>query len=74
VLIYGAWVFLIMMATFLGTGGARATEVDETSQRVPLREQLGAVLANRPFMMMVGIKVLQFVALWPLVRPRRFSW
>jgi GPH family glycoside/pentoside/hexuronide:cation symporter len=61
--IYGAWVFLIMLATFVGTGGARATEVDETSQRVPLREQIGAVLANRPFMMMVGIKVLQFVAL-----------
>lgn len=61
--IYGAFVFLIMMTTFVGTSAARMTEVDETSQRTPLREQLAAVLANKPFMMMVGIKVLQFVAL-----------
>lgn len=61
--IYGALVFLIMLTTFLGTSGAQATEVDENSHRLPIREQLAAVLSNKPFMMMVGIKVLQFVAL-----------
>lgn len=61
--IYGALVFLVMMTTFLGTRTASASQIDEVAARVPMREQLRAVLDNRPFMMMVGIKVLQFVAL-----------
>lgn len=61
--IYGALVFLVMMTTFLGTRTAGMAPIDEAAARVPMREQLRAVLDNRPFMMMVGIKVLQFLAL-----------
>ncbi len=61
--IYGALVFLIMVITFAGTGRARMAPIDEVAHRVPLREQLSAVFSNRPFMMMVGIKILQFIAL-----------
>ncbi len=61
--IYGALVFLIMVVTFAGTGRARMAPIDEVAHRVPLREQLTAVFSNRPFMMMVGIKILQFIAL-----------
>jgi GPH family glycoside/pentoside/hexuronide:cation symporter len=57
----GIVVFALMLTTFLGTSGARAN--DAPMGRVPIREQLQAVLDNRPFMMMVGIKVFQFVAL-----------
>ena len=61
--IYGALVFLIMMTTFFGTRSANAPSVDDAAHHVPVREQIRAVLDNRPFMMMVGIKVLQFIAL-----------
>jgi GPH family glycoside/pentoside/hexuronide:cation symporter len=61
--IYGALVFAVMMTTFLGTRSANASQIDEAASHVPIREQLRAVLDNRPFMMMVGIKVLQFIAL-----------
>jgi len=61
--IYGGLVFLVMTTTFLGTRTASASQIDEAAVRVPIREQLRAVLDNRPFMMMVGIKVLQFLAL-----------
>ncbi|MEZ5459264.1 MAG: MFS transporter [Steroidobacteraceae bacterium] len=59
----GAVVFAAMLVTFLGTRGAHAPDTDAASLRVPLREQAQAVIGNRPFMMMVGIKVLQFFAL-----------
>ena len=61
--IYGALVFAVMMTTFFGTRTANASQIDEAASHVPIREQLRAVLDNRPFMMMVGIKVLQFIAL-----------
>jgi GPH family glycoside/pentoside/hexuronide:cation symporter len=59
----GGVVFVIMLATFLGTSGARGGDVDAVQPRYTFREQVNAVLGNRPFMMMVGIKVLQFLAL-----------
>lgn len=59
----GAVVCIVMLVTFLGTGSAHAEAHDESSHRMPLWQQLRAVLDNRPFMAMVGIKVLQFVAL-----------
>lgn len=59
----GAVVFAAMMITFLGTRGAHAPDADAASLRVSLREQAQAVISNRPFMTMVGIKVLQFFAL-----------
>jgi GPH family glycoside/pentoside/hexuronide:cation symporter len=61
--IYGAVVFLVMMTTFFGTRMGAHQAVDESAQHVPIREQVQAILDNRPFMMMVGIKVLQFIAL-----------
>ncbi len=61
--IYGAIVFLVMMTTFLGTRSGTHAAIDESASHVPLREQVQAILDNRPFMMMVGIKVLQFIAL-----------
>jgi GPH family glycoside/pentoside/hexuronide:cation symporter len=59
----GAFVFLAMLITFLGTRTAHAERVDEVEARVPFIEQVRAVLDNGPFMAMVGIKVLQFIAL-----------
>jgi GPH family glycoside/pentoside/hexuronide:cation symporter len=59
----GAFVFLAMLITFLGTRTAHAERVDEVETRVPFIEQARAVLDNGPFMSMVGIKVLQFIAL-----------
>jgi GPH family glycoside/pentoside/hexuronide:cation symporter len=59
----GAFVFLAMLITFIGTGTAHAERVDEVETRVPFSEQARAVLDNGPFMAMVGIKVLQFIAL-----------
>lgn len=62
-LIGGALVFAIMFATFLGTRGAHGGEVEAVQPRYSFRDQVNAVIGNRPFMMMVGIKVLQFIAL-----------
>jgi GPH family glycoside/pentoside/hexuronide:cation symporter len=62
-LIAGATVCCVMLLCFAGTSGARNTVADAAALRVPLREQLRAVLDNRPFMMMVGFKLLQFLAL-----------
>lgn len=62
-LIGGALVFAIMFATFLGTRGAHGGEVEAVQPRYSFGDQVSAVLGNRPFMMMVGIKVLQFFAL-----------
>lgn len=59
----GAFVFVAMMIAFIGTNSAHAERIDETEPRTPFMEQMRAVLDNRPFMAMVGIKVLQFVAL-----------
>lgn len=59
----GAFVFVAMLITFLGTRTAHAEQIDEMAARAPFPEQMRAVLENRPFMAMVGIKVLQFLAL-----------
>jgi len=62
-LVGGAVVFVVMMVTFFGTRGAHAEAVEESNHRMPMWQQLRAVADNGPFMAMVGIKVLQFVAL-----------
>jgi len=59
----GAFVFLAMLITFFGTSTAHAERVDEVEARTPFLEQMRAVADNKPFMTMVGIKVLQFLAL-----------
>ncbi len=59
----GAFVFIAMLITFFGTRTAHAERLDEVEVRTPFLEQVRAVLDNRPFMTMVGVKVLQFVAL-----------
>ncbi|MFO1426499.1 MAG: MFS transporter [Steroidobacteraceae bacterium] len=60
-LIAGAVVLVVMVATFLGTAGARAHETP--APHVPIREQARAVLGNEPFMLLVGMKVLHFAAI-----------
>jgi glycoside/pentoside/hexuronide:cation symporter, GPH family len=62
-LIAGLAVFVAMLIAVLGTARARAIHSAEAVRHVPIREQFRAVLDNRPFMMMVGIKALQFFAL-----------
>ena len=59
----GAFVFVAMLITFFGTRTAHAEPVDEVEARTPFLEQARAVLDNRPFMAMIGVKVLQFIAL-----------
>ncbi len=59
----GAFVCIAMLITFFGTSTAHAEAIDEVEPRTPFMEQVRAVLDNQPFMAMVGIKVLQFVAL-----------
>jgi len=59
----GGFVLVAMLITFFGTSTAHAERVDEVEARTPFLEQVRAVLDNRPFMAMVGIKVFQFVAL-----------
>ncbi len=57
----GALVGLVMFTTFLGTHGARASEASEV--HLSILEQIKTVASNHPFMLLVGVKVLQFVAI-----------
>lgn len=59
----GALVCVVMLITFFGTRGAHVEAQEAGQHRMPMWRQLRAVLDNGPFMAMVGIKVLQFVAL-----------
>jgi GPH family glycoside/pentoside/hexuronide:cation symporter len=60
-LVFGAIVGAVMLATFFGTRGVRSHDVP--APRLTLRQQAAAVLNNRPFMLIVGMKILHFVAL-----------
>ena len=57
----GIFVALVMSATFLGTKGARASEPDKAS--VSLGDQILMVARNQPFLLLVGVKILQFFAI-----------
>jgi GPH family glycoside/pentoside/hexuronide:cation symporter len=57
----GAFVFVTMMITFLGTHGVRATR--RVAHAAPLRDQLRTALSNRPFNLLLGVKVLQFIGI-----------
>ena len=60
-LIGGALVGLVMFMTFLGTKGARASEPSEV--HLSLAQQIKTVAENRPFVILIGVKVLQFFAI-----------
>ena len=55
------FVFAAMMITFLGTHGVRATQ--RVAHSAPLREQLRTATSNRPFNLLLGVKVLQFIGI-----------
>lgn len=57
----GAFIGLVMFTTFLGTKGARASEPSEV--HLSLGQQIKTVAENRPFVILIGVKVLQFFAL-----------
>jgi GPH family glycoside/pentoside/hexuronide:cation symporter len=60
-MIMGAVVCVAMLITFLGTSSTRITQRSEKQE--PFREVLKAIISNRPFMTLVGIKVMQFIAI-----------
>lgn len=57
----GALVFLFMCIAFAGTSGARASS--QTRSSMKLGESIRTIFDNKPFMTMVGVKVLQFIAI-----------
>ena len=57
----GALVGLVMFTTFLGTKGARASEASNT--HLSVLEQIKTVANNRPFVLLIGVKLLQFFAI-----------
>jgi len=60
-LVGGALVGLVMFATFLGTSSARASQPSEV--HLSLLEQAKTVAQNRPFLLLIVVKVLQFFAI-----------
>ncbi len=54
-LIYGAFIALVMSASFFGTARARFTE--RVRATMPLSERIAMVLGNRPFMLFLGVKL-----------------
>ena len=60
-MIFGALVFGAMLTTFLGTGSARTRRF--IPHHVSIREQWRTALENRPFMILMGVKVLQFIGI-----------
>ena len=57
----GIFVGAVMFATFLGTRGTRASVPSEI--RLSLRQQIRTVIDNRPFLLLIGVKTLQFFAI-----------
>ena len=57
----GALVGLVMFATFAGTKGARASVPSDI--HLSLGKQIKTVAENRPFLLLILVKVLQFFAL-----------
>lgn len=60
-IVMGVLVGVAMLITFLGTASSRITEA--TERREPFRAVIKAILSNGPFMTLIGIKVMQFVAI-----------
>ncbi len=61
-LIFGAVVLLAMLITFRGTRGAYAAPADK-QPKLSVWLQIRTVLANSPFLLLIGAKCTQFVAL-----------
>ena len=59
--VVGAIIAATMLTAFVGTAGARATATTKTTLR--MREQLASILGNKPFVTLIGFKVLQFIAI-----------
>ncbi|MEO0574834.1 MAG: MFS transporter [Pseudomonadota bacterium] len=57
----GVVVFALMMIAFFGTSGARASEYTKSSLR--LTENIRSITDNKPFMTLIGVKILQFTAI-----------
>jgi GPH family glycoside/pentoside/hexuronide:cation symporter len=57
----GALVGLVMFTTFLGTKGARASVGSEI--HLSVLDQIKTVASNKPFVLLIGVKVLQFFAI-----------
>ena len=60
-MIFGVVVFIAMLTTFLGTSAARTREF--VAHHVSFREQWRTALQNRPFLILMGVKVLQFIGI-----------
>ncbi len=60
--IFGALVLAVMLVTFRGTRGAHAEPVGR-QPRLSVWRQIKTVLENRPFLLLIGAKCTQFVAL-----------
>ncbi len=60
-IIMGAIVAVAMLTTFLGTASTRITH--PTERREPFSKVMAAIVGNGPFMTLVGIKVMQFIAI-----------
>ena len=60
--IFGALVLVVMLVTFRGTRGAHA-EPPSRQPRLSVKQQFATVLQNRPFLLLIGAKCIQFVAL-----------
>jgi GPH family glycoside/pentoside/hexuronide:cation symporter len=60
-LIFGAVVCVAMLIAFLGTRSIPQSVF--TPSHLPLREQFRTALENRPFALLMGVKVLQFVGI-----------
>jgi GPH family glycoside/pentoside/hexuronide:cation symporter len=52
---YGVFIAAAMTASFFGTANARFTEA--VKAEIPLKERLALVLANKPFLLFLGIKL-----------------
>lgn len=60
-MIFGALVFCAMATAFLGT--ARVPLSEYRASHLPLREQIRSAFDNRPFALLMGVKVLQFIGI-----------
>jgi len=61
-LMFGGLVLVFMLIPFFGTRGAYAAPL-EAQPALSLRHQVRTVWANRPFVLLIGAKCTQFVAL-----------
>lgn len=60
--VLGVFILLTSIACFFATRGARATE-PSTTTALPWRERVKLFLDNRPFLLLIGVKFFQLMAL-----------